>query len=101
MSNVSPQSRFSPADDVVFRNLGDETVILSIGSGLYFGLTPEGSRIWELLDQGRSLGAILEILITEYDVSAHEAKRDLDRLISELTSRGLVTALAADSTEGP
>ena len=61
MSDVSPQSKFCPADDVVFRNVDGETVILSIGSGLYFGLTPEGTRIWELLDQGLSLGAILEI----------------------------------------
>jgi hypothetical protein len=100
VSDLSPQSRFCPADDVVFRNVDGETVILSIGSGLYFGLTPEGTRIWELLDQGLSVGAILEILIAEYDVGADEAKRDLDRLISELASRGLVTD-ASDASEAP
>ena len=52
VSNVSPQSRFCPADDVVFRNVDGETVILSIGSGLYFGLTPEGTRIGSCWTKG-------------------------------------------------
>lgn len=98
---MSPQSRVRVADDVVFRNVDGETVILSIGSGLYFGLTPTGTRIWALMDEGRALDDILETLVAEYDAGRDELKRDLDRLVSELAARGLVTIAPSGSGEAP
>jgi hypothetical protein len=87
---ISMQARLRPADDVVFRTVDGEAVILSIGSGLYFGLTPVGTRIWELIDEGRAVGEILASLRLEYDGGEDEMKRDLEALVSELAARGLV-----------
>ena len=84
------QARFRPADDVVFRTIDGEAVILSIGSGLYFGLTPVGTRIWELIDEGRAVGEILATLRLEYDVAEDEMRRDIEALVSELAARRLV-----------
>jgi hypothetical protein len=100
VSDVSLRSRFRPADDVVFRNVDGETVILSIGSGLYFGLTPTGTRIWELIDEERALTEILEVLLAEYEVTSGEAQRDLLSLVSALDVRGLVTP-APSGSEAP
>ena len=86
----SKDARFRPADDVVFRTVDGEAVILSIGSGLYFGLTPVGTRIWELIDEGRTLDEILAALQREYDGGENEMRRDLHALVSELAARGLV-----------
>jgi hypothetical protein len=93
------QARLRPADDVVFRTVGDEVVILSVGSGLFFGLTPPaGPRIWELIDQGKTLDEILAALVAEYDAGEDAMKADLRTLVTELAIRGLVTALPADRT---
>jgi len=95
---IGMQARVRPADDVVFRTVGDEVVILSIGSGLFFGLTPPGPRIWALIEQGKTLDEILAVLVAEYDAGRDTMKDDLRRLVTELAHRGLVTAVPADRT---
>lgn len=40
---------------VLARTVGDETVILDLASGSYFGLDPVGARVWQLLADGRNL----------------------------------------------
>ena len=96
MDQISMTTRYRPADDVVYRTVDGEAVILSIGSGLYFGLTPVGTVIWELIEQGKALGEILATLATEYDAREEEIERDLRELTAQLVARGLV-APAADS----
>ena len=48
------------SDKAVFRpshgpQVGDETVILDLASGTYFGLDPVGARIWALMGEGKTL----------------------------------------------
>jgi len=37
---------------VMARTVGDETVILDLASGTYYGLDPVGARIWQLMSEG-------------------------------------------------
>jgi PqqD family protein of HPr-rel-A system len=75
---------------VMARQVGDETVILDLASGTYFGLDAMGTRIWQLIGQGQTLAEICTVLLTEYDVSAEELERDLLRLVQELDAQGLI-----------
>ena len=43
--------RFKPSIDAVESSVGDETVILQLASGVYYGLDPVGTRIWGMLKQ--------------------------------------------------
>lgn len=47
--------------------VGDETVILSMVDGTYFGLDPVAARIWVLLQERRTVAAIRDILLDEYE----------------------------------
>jgi len=89
MSEVSLSTKLRVADDVVFRSLDGEAVILSIETGLFFGLTPVATRIWELVDGERALDQILATLIAEYDAPASDLERDLKELASQLVARRL------------
>jgi hypothetical protein len=91
MAEVSMQTKLRVADDVVFRNLDGEAVLLSIGSGLFFGLTPVATRIWELIDRGDALSDILATLVAEYDAPASVLEHDLRELAAQLVERRLVT----------
>jgi hypothetical protein len=75
---------------VMSRQVGDETVILDLGSGMYFGLDPVGARIWQLLSDGRQLDAVVSTLLSEYDVEEDQLRQDVNSLVSELLSRGLI-----------
>jgi coenzyme PQQ synthesis protein D (PqqD) len=77
--------------DAVARRVGDETVILHLGSGTYFGLDSVGARIWQLLGEGKSLNEICEVALDEYDVSREDLERDIAGLINDLVAQDLVS----------
>ena len=76
---------------VMARQVGDETVILDLASGTYFGLDPIGARIWQLIGEGKALGEICEVLLTEYEDSSDQLRGDLERLLQELGGKGLIS----------
>ena len=78
--------------EVMARQVGDETVILDLASGNYFGLDPVGARIWQLITEGHMPAAIRDTLLAEYEVAPEDLERDLDRLLGELISQGLLSA---------
>ena len=45
---------------VMARTVGDETVILDLASGTYYGLDPVGARMWQLMTDGQTLAAICD-----------------------------------------
>lgn len=77
-------------DDAIFRELGDEAVVLNLASGMYFGLNVVALRMWQLIDRFGSLQAVRDAVLSEFDVDAETATRDVTSLVGELSARGLV-----------
>jgi Coenzyme PQQ synthesis protein D (PqqD) len=75
---------------VMARQVGEETVILDLAAGAYFGLDPVGARIWQLMGEGRTLAEISETMLDEYEVERAQLEADVLRLTGELLERGLV-----------
>lgn len=88
MADLSSSLKVS--DDVVFRELDGEGVILNLASGIYFGLDETGMRMWCLIEQHGHLGAVLAALCDEYEALPETLERDLVRLASELSEKGLL-----------
>lgn len=65
----------------------DEMAIMSIDQGAYYGLNEIATRIWEMLIEPRSLDAICQRLLQDYDVDPATCEREvlacLDKLYSE------------------
>jgi Coenzyme PQQ synthesis protein D (PqqD) len=78
--------------DVVFRDLEGEAVILDLASGTYFGLNEVGTRVWRLVDEGRSTSQIVEIVTAEYEADREIIARDVERLIDDLHARRLIVS---------
>jgi hypothetical protein len=77
-------------DDVVFRILGDEAVILNLASGTYFGLDTVGTRMWQLVSEHGSTDKVVETMLEEYEVEETKLRNDLGDLIQQLCEKGLV-----------
>lgn len=75
---------------VMARQVGEETVILDLASGTYFGLDPVGARIWQLMDEGRTFAEVCESMLAEYEVTQEEIERDVLRLAEELREKKLI-----------
>ncbi|HKO01421.1 MAG TPA: PqqD family protein, partial [Thermoanaerobaculia bacterium] len=78
------------ADGIVFKQVGDEMVLLDFERGIYFGLDPIGARIWQLITEEKSVAAIVDALADEYDVARDELERDVAELLDDLAARGLI-----------
>lgn len=87
---MSFAQRLSIPDNVMFRELEGESVILDLDSESYFGLDTVGTRMWQLLTDGDSIQTAYDILLDEFDVDAETLRADLEELLDELTSKGLV-----------
>jgi coenzyme PQQ synthesis protein D (PqqD) len=86
-----PDRHLRISDQVVFKPVGDEMVLLDFDSGMYYGLDPVGVRFWQLIEANQSLGTIIETLLGEYDVARETLEHDIDVLVAELETRGLVS----------
>ena len=77
---------------VMAREVGDETVILDLASGTYYGLDPVGARIWQLMAEGQRLTQVCEVMLAEYEVTREDIERDVLALVQTLMERQLVSA---------
>lgn len=80
----------SPSPDAVESAVGDETVILHLKSGVYFGLDPMGTRIWAMLKEGTSSAGICKRLADEFGVSEKIVEGDARRFLSDLKANDIV-----------
>jgi hypothetical protein len=95
MPKFSRETALCASDDVVFREVDGEAVILNLATGIYFGLDPVGTRIWQLIEQHQRLSMVLTQLGLEYEAPEEELERDLLQLVTELKEKGLVIDTSA------
>jgi hypothetical protein len=78
--------------DVLFQEVGEETVLLDLASESYFGLNEVGARIWQLIGDGATLQSIFDALVAEFDAEPERIRADLLALVDELAKAGLIRA---------
>jgi hypothetical protein len=82
---------FRIPDEVIFRELDGEAVVLNLDTGIYFGLDAVGTRIWRLLVERKPLKAVLDSLIDEYQAPPDRLQRDLLAFVERLDDKGLLS----------
>lgn len=75
---------------VLSRELGGETVLLNLESGVYYGLDAVGTRAWNLLAENRPLADVRAVMLEEFDVPADTLERDLTSLVQDLCDKQLL-----------
>ena len=78
-------------EQVMAREVGDELVILDLGSGRYFGLDALGARWWQLIGSGKNLAESIDVLAAEYEVGRPQLEADLLELADALAAQNLLT----------
>jgi hypothetical protein len=78
------------APDVMFRIVGDESVLLNLKSEAYLGLDPVGTRMWTLLTESDSIQSAYEALLDEYEVDGQQLRRDLEDFVGKLVEHELI-----------
>ena len=81
--NISPE--------VLAQELAGETVLLDLASESYFGLDAVGTRVWQLLHDGKKQAELVEILLNEYEVERETLEKDIAELLDRLSEAGLIS----------
>jgi len=85
---------------LAWREIDNETVIISPGESVMHELNDTGSLIWRSIDGQRSAEELAALLVEEYDVTKEVALTDTLALLEELSSRKLlVPGEAAQESE--
>jgi hypothetical protein len=87
---MTPENKFIISTQAMSRKVGEETVILDLGSGNYFGLDPVGSRFWQLIEDGQTFAQLCDTIAEEYDVTREQLEEDLSALARQLAERRLI-----------
>jgi len=74
----------------IWQELGEESVILDVDAGVYYGLNSVASRVWRLIQTPRTVAELRSRLVAEYDVEPERASRDLEALLAALETRRLI-----------
>lgn len=80
----------TPSKKAVARQVGEETVILHLGTGTYFGLDPVGARIWQLISEQKTLTDVCTVMLEEYDMAREDLERDVLSLAEDFASQQLI-----------
>src|SRR5262245_33680694 len=67
-STLTSESRIVASQEQVSCDLAGEAAILNLKSGVYYGLDPVGSSIWNLVQEPRTFASLQQLLLEEYEV---------------------------------
>ena len=82
-----------PSEDVVFRQLNDEVVLVHLKTNQIYALNPTAARFWQLLDEGLDAAAIRRTLTAEFDVEDAVVDREMAAMLRSLAAERLVRDL--------
>lgn len=71
-------------------DLANETAILNLANGMYYGLDTVGTSVWRLVQKPISFSEIQTQLLREYEAAPEQIQEDLTRLLEKMASEGLV-----------
>lgn len=84
---------------LAWREIDEETVIISPSESVMHELNDTGSLIWKNIDGRRSSAELAELLTQSYEVSQDVALADTEALLQQFLSRKLVIATSAAAGE--
>ena len=84
------EAYFKRNQEVVWRALGDDCILLHLESGIYYTLNEEGRVLWEALDGKNKLAQIQSKIMEQYGVDAGTIQKDLIEIMEDLIKEDLV-----------
>jgi hypothetical protein len=84
------RERVRVPEHVVYRDFGDETVILNLRSGTYHGLNQTAAAMLSALDESDSVAAAVDRLASELGQDRGLIERDVLSLCRALSERSLI-----------
>ena len=83
---------------VIFENVEGELILVHLQKGCYFSVDAVGAEVWSLIDNGHTLGQIVESVRFRYDAPADQIRAGVGAFVQRLLDEELV---ATDESTSP
>ena len=87
--NLELSQKIIRHNDMLSAEIGGEAIMMSIEKGAYFGLNPIATRIWDLIDQPKSIAELIMVISAEYEVSEEQCSADVQEFVADMLARGI------------
>lgn len=88
--NLSLKDQITQGEGNIVSDMDGETVMMNIHNGSYYNLGRIGGRIWELITTPISAQELVEVLMTEYEVSRQECEEHVLGFLTRLGEEKLI-----------
>ena len=86
------QRNLVPSPHSVESAVGEETVILHLTNGTYYGLDSVGTRIWHMIKEGVAIPDICQRVAHDYDVDLATIEADARKFLADLEAQGILVS---------
>ena len=83
------------SDKALFTSLGDDIVALNVERGQCYGMEKVTAEVWRLLAEPTDVDHLCDRLVEIYEVEPALCRADVQRLLEQLQSEGLVETVSA------
>lgn len=90
MTAITAGTTIVRAGQLLATDLDEETILMSIEQGAYYGMEQTARRIWELIATPHTVADLCRQLAAEYHVEPEACQQDLLPFLEELRSEGLI-----------
>ncbi len=81
--------RIRPPDQIAWREVGEEVVILDLRTSTYWTLNGSATLLWAALVEGATASGLAERLVDEFGVDSATAERDVDAFLASCQEQDL------------
>jgi hypothetical protein len=89
------------APEVIAETVGEETMVVNLGTGHYFNLQGTAVDVWEGIERAEPLDVIVQGLEARFEAAAGEIESAVSELVRELQEAALIVAATADDGPAP
>lgn len=98
MTSIPDNAVVQRSNQVVANALNDdETVMLDVDRGKYFGVEGAGHHIWETVVDPTSVDELIRTLLEQYEVDESTCRSDTLAFLSDLADNGLISVRVPDA----
>ena len=85
-----PSIAYIRSQDIVVRPMDGAAVLVNERKHLYFAVNRVGARIWDLLEEPKSMESIVEALAREFTIGNDLCRAETEQFLTQLVARELV-----------
>ena len=90
ISEITVSTSVVASREQVSCDVGEETVVLNLKDGVYYGLNPVAASVWKCIQQEKTVAEIRDTLVEEYEVDPDACTQDILVLLAQLVTWRLV-----------